>query len=100
MRMSVLAIGSALIFTQIPAARNHWPTKGWPSSTPRAERLDPEALARLDADIAGGKYGYVDSMLVTAGLPGRVVCEAGEESGVRRRYARPRATRRGLSGTT
>ncbi len=26
--------------------------------------MDPEALARFDADIVSGKYGYVDSMLV------------------------------------
>jgi CubicO group peptidase (beta-lactamase class C family) len=31
---------------------------------PEAVGLDAEALARFDADIAGGKYGNVDSMLV------------------------------------
>ncbi len=47
-----------------PDAQSQWPTKTWPSSTPRAVGLDPTMLARLDADIASGKYGYVDSMLV------------------------------------
>ncbi len=46
------------------AAQSPWPTKAWPSSTPRAVGLDADVLARLDADIAGGKYGYVDSMLI------------------------------------
>jgi CubicO group peptidase (beta-lactamase class C family) len=36
----------------------------WPVSTPQAVGLDPKVLAELDADIASGKYGYVDSMLV------------------------------------
>ncbi len=47
-----------------PTAQSQWPTKTWPSSAPRAVGLDPTILARLDADIASGKYGYVDSMLV------------------------------------
>ena len=46
------------------AAQSQWPTKTWPSSTPRAVGLDPTILARFDADIASGKYGYVDGMLV------------------------------------
>ena len=41
-----------------------WPTKGWPVAEPRAVGLDPKVLDALDADIAAGKYGYVDSMLV------------------------------------
>lgn len=46
------------------AAQSPWPTKGWLSSTPSAVGLNPKVLAALDADIAGGKYGNVDSMLV------------------------------------
>jgi len=38
--------------------------ESWPISTPQAVGLDPKVLAELDADIAAGKYGYVDSMLV------------------------------------
>ena len=36
----------------------------WVTSTARAEGLDPTRLAAFDADIAAGKYGHVDSMLV------------------------------------
>ena len=43
----------------------------WPVSTPQAVGLNPKVLAGLDADIAAGKYGYVDSMLVIR--QGRVV---------------------------
>lgn len=45
-------------------AQTQWPTKDWPSATPAAVGLDPKALAEFDSDIAAGKYGYVDSMLV------------------------------------
>jgi CubicO group peptidase (beta-lactamase class C family) len=36
----------------------------WPQATPQSVGLDPAALAQFDADIAAGKYGNVDSMLV------------------------------------
>jgi CubicO group peptidase (beta-lactamase class C family) len=38
--------------------------KGWPVTTPEAVGLDAAALAHFDADIANGKYGNVDSMLI------------------------------------
>jgi len=41
-----------------------WPTKAWPSAAPGDVGLDPKPLNALDADIAAGKYGNVDSMLV------------------------------------
>jgi CubicO group peptidase (beta-lactamase class C family) len=49
------------------------PTKTWPESTPRAEGLDPAPLEAFDRDLASGKYGYVDSMLVIR--RGKVVYE-------------------------
>jgi CubicO group peptidase (beta-lactamase class C family) len=39
-------------------------TKEWPVIQPSAAGFDPAALTALDADIAGGKYGLVDSMLI------------------------------------
>jgi CubicO group peptidase (beta-lactamase class C family) len=52
------------IFPPWAAAQNPWPTQGWPASTPAAVGLDPASLAAFDAELASGKYGYVDSMLV------------------------------------
>ena len=46
------------------AARQDWPTRAWPSAEPGEVGLDPRPLNALDADIAAGKYGNVDSMLV------------------------------------
>ena len=48
-----------------------FPTKAWPESTPEAESMDSKILSALDAELAAGKYGYVDSMLVIR--RGRVV---------------------------
>jgi CubicO group peptidase (beta-lactamase class C family) len=39
-------------------------SRDWSLSTPQKLGLDANALARFDADIAAGKYGNVDSMLV------------------------------------
>jgi CubicO group peptidase (beta-lactamase class C family) len=47
-----------------PQAQSQWPTKDWPKAAPAAVGLDAAVLAALDADIASGKYGYVDGMLV------------------------------------
>jgi CubicO group peptidase (beta-lactamase class C family) len=38
--------------------------KDWPKAAPKEFSIDPAKLAAFDADIAGGKYGLVDSMLV------------------------------------
>lgn len=51
----------------VPAPTN------WPESMPRAEGLDPAPLEAFDRDLAAGKYGYVDSMLVIR--HGKVVSE-------------------------
>jgi len=50
-----------------------WPTKGWPSSTPAAEGMIVAPLDAFDRELAGGGYGFVDSMLVIR--HGKVVYE-------------------------
>ncbi len=66
MRIRNIASAAFVVFISAPcaAAQNHWPTKGWSASTPPVVGLDPGSLAAFDADLANGKYGYVDSMLV------------------------------------
>jgi len=54
-------------------AQTEWPTKQWPSSTPEAVGLDSVAITGLDAEIVGGKYGYIDGMLIIR--HGKVVFE-------------------------
>lgn len=58
---------AALLLAQSVTAQDQWPTAAWPVSTLEAVGLDSQALAELDSDIAAGRYGYVDSMLVIRG---------------------------------
>src|SRR5580692_9296898 len=45
-------------------AQQNGNAKDWPKATPKEFAIDPTKLAAFDADIASGKYGLVDSMLV------------------------------------
>ena len=57
----------------IPFAALEWPTQGWKTSTPEAENVDAEALEALHRDLASGKHGYVDGIVVIRN--GRIVFE-------------------------
>jgi CubicO group peptidase (beta-lactamase class C family) len=52
------------VFLSYAGAQDQFPTKGWPKAEPAAVGLDSAALGALDADIAAGQYGLVDSLLV------------------------------------
>jgi len=41
-----------------------WPTKDWPTGAPASYGLDPDSLARFDADLANGKYNLIDGFRV------------------------------------
>src|ERR1700675_2314953 len=55
----LLASASCSAGQDVPAK-----AKPWPVAAPHAIGLEPTRLAVLDADLASGKYGLVDSMLV------------------------------------
>jgi CubicO group peptidase (beta-lactamase class C family) len=57
--VSVFALSSTS--TSAQAGRAAWQ---WPTASPTAVGLDSTVLAALDAEIASGKFGYVDGMLV------------------------------------
>ena len=40
------------------------PDESWPQATPESVGLDSSTILSLDADLASGKYPYVDSMLI------------------------------------
>ena len=63
-RHLIFVFALAIILTVSNTAQQQWPTKGWPTAAPASVELDAKVLADLDADIAAGKYGYVDNMLV------------------------------------
>src|ERR1700685_2454426 len=52
-----------LVFSAVAHAQA-LPARGWPEVSPAAVGLDGAALSALDADLAAGKYGLTDSMLV------------------------------------
>src|SRR5229473_354462 len=59
-----LWLPAVLSFISGARAQDQFPTKSWPRAEPAAVGLDSAALGALDADIAAGKYGLVDTMLV------------------------------------
>ena len=64
LRGSILCAAFASILLVWAQAHEETLTKDWPVAEPKAVGLDTAALSALDADIAGGKYGLVDSMLI------------------------------------
>ena len=56
---------AAAVFIFLPQTQSQQASLGeWPVVKPAAVGLEAGALASLDADIAAGKYGLVDSLLV------------------------------------
>ena len=55
---------AAAVFILSPPAQSQMSVGDWPVTKPAAVGLDAGALASLDADIAAGKYGLVDSLLI------------------------------------
>jgi CubicO group peptidase (beta-lactamase class C family) len=57
-------LGVACLIFSIAARAQALPARGWPAVSPAAVGLNGAALDALDADLAVGKYGFTDSMLV------------------------------------
>jgi CubicO group peptidase (beta-lactamase class C family) len=65
LRKVVASAAMALLVSSAPAsAQEIGAGKDWPKGTPKDFGIDATKLAAFDADIASGKYGLVDSMLV------------------------------------
>jgi CubicO group peptidase (beta-lactamase class C family) len=63
----------ALTFALFLTVAADWPTRGWTTSTPEAEGMDSSVLEAFHQELASGKHGYVDGMLVIR--RGRIVFE-------------------------
>jgi CubicO group peptidase (beta-lactamase class C family) len=63
----------SLSFALLLTVAADWPTRGWTTSTPEAEGIDAAVLEALHQELASGKHGYVDGMLVIR--RGRIVFE-------------------------
>ena len=64
MLRSSLPLFAILISISGAHAQDPFPTQGWPKAEAATVGLNSAALGSLDADIASGKYGLVDTMLV------------------------------------
>ena len=67
MLSSIALIVAAVLPSQEPGSSTPaltWPTSAWPETTPREARVDADALAAIATELRGGRYGYVDSMLL------------------------------------
>ena len=53
------------IFLHFCLNAQQWPLIEWPSVTPQSQSMNVDSLKAFDEDIAGGKYGYIDGMIVT-----------------------------------
>jgi CubicO group peptidase (beta-lactamase class C family) len=86
-RSFVLAILAAVVLSPLAAAQDQRPATTWPAATPESVGLDPKVLAEIDADIAGGKYGYIDSMLIIR--HGKLVYDRSYKHDYDRIYGKP-----------
>jgi CubicO group peptidase (beta-lactamase class C family) len=64
LRAALLLASFASVLLLWAQAQEKTSAKEWPLIQPSAAGFDAAALTALDADIAGGKYGLVDSMLI------------------------------------
>jgi CubicO group peptidase (beta-lactamase class C family) len=69
LRRKGIAVASLLVFLECflsigAVAQERMAGKDWPKATPKEFGIDSQKLAAFDADLASGKYGLVDSMLV------------------------------------
>ena len=61
---SMVAFWAALLVGPAAVGQTPWPTKRWEVASPSRLGLSPDSLASLDRELASGKYGYVDGLLV------------------------------------
>jgi CubicO group peptidase (beta-lactamase class C family) len=62
-KAGLVALVASCLFP-LAQAQEKTPTNDWPVTAPNAVGLDSNTLAALDVDIAAGKYGLVDSILI------------------------------------
>jgi CubicO group peptidase (beta-lactamase class C family) len=64
-RKTLLSILFSILVVIAASGQNQWPTQGWPTSTPKMVDLNADSLIFLDNELASGRYGHVDGMLIT-----------------------------------
>lgn len=64
-RNTILFVPLVLFFQQSLSAQNLWPFNEWSVSSPALQKMSANVLQVFDTEIANGKFGHVDEMLVT-----------------------------------
>ena len=65
-----LTATAGTVRAQLPSV---WPTRAWAAASPEALGFRPGALEAFDRELAAGKHGYVDGMLIVR--HGRIALE-------------------------
>ncbi|MFN7948342.1 MAG: serine hydrolase [Blastocatellia bacterium] len=86
LRSAAQIVLAAMLLLPAVIAQESSPVRVWPASTPAAEGLDAKALVELDAEIAAGKYGNIDSLLIIR--HGRAVYDRSYKHDYNRIYSR------------
>ena len=53
-----------LLASSVAHGQATWPTKQWPTASPKAVGLNVKVLDSIDSEIRSGRYGLVDRLLV------------------------------------
>ena len=53
-----------LLASSVAHGQTTWPTKQWPTASPKAVGLNVKVLDSIDSEIRSGRYGLVDRLLV------------------------------------
>jgi CubicO group peptidase (beta-lactamase class C family) len=82
-------------FLQLPLLAQQWPVKEWPIVTPASQKVSGDSLRTFDDDIASGKYGYIDRMIVTRN--GKLVYQKSYQHDYDKIYGEEAKTKSGLN---
>ena len=93
--LSAAALLPALALAASAQVAPGFPGATWPTTTPAAAGIDAGVLDSLDREIAEGRYGFVDRMLVIRG--GRVVFDRRYTQDWDRAYGDSARTRNALT---
>jgi len=59
-------LAGSLLMVQVAAiAQETWPLRDWPVATPQSMSMNADSLQAFDNDIASGKYGNIDKVIIT-----------------------------------
>ncbi len=63
-RVFIAVLLAFFVQSEVPAQQD-WPLKKWKEATPQSQGMNVDSLNAFDKDIANGKYGPIDDMVVT-----------------------------------